>query len=177
MVIQPYGHPEIVLHGMPICPAESYTMRYGLRTAIAIHWFDGSSILEYNMTTCCYGPLKEDLAFLRMFLISSKRYVIACVREDFPLPFIWPAEDRTSRRPPPLHMASQGLDVEMFLTRSYGQPSTTPRSIFLPFVKQPGSTATENKFTPTAKFRKQRHGRVHLGATGGPLFPDASTTV
>ena len=115
---------------MPICPAKSYTLRYGLRTAIAIHWFDGSSILEYNMTTCCYGPLKEDLTFVRMLLISSKRNIIACVREDFPLPFIWPAEDHPSRRLPLSHMVSHRLDVRMFLTNSYGQPSTTLRSLY-----------------------------------------------
>ena len=82
------------------------------------------------MTTCCYGPLKEDLTFVRILLISSKRNVIACVREDFPQQFIWPAEDHASRRPQLSHMVSHRLDVEMFLTKSYGQPSTTPRSIY-----------------------------------------------
>ena len=96
------------------------------------------------------------------------------------------------RLPSTVHMASRGSYLKMSPTTSYGQPRTGHRDVPHPFiwsatdyttehhllfVKQLGSTATENKFTTTAKFRKQRHGQVHLGATGGPLFPDASATV
>ena len=161
---------------MPICPAKSYTLRYGLRTAIAILWFDGPSILEYNMTTCCYGPLKEDLTFVRMLLISSKRNIIACVRE---------------RLPSTVHMASRGPPFQTPPTISYGQRQTERQDVphqltwsaidytteHLPLVKQLESTAMKGKFPTTAKFRRQRHGRVHPGATGGLTVPDASTAV
>ena len=66
------------------------------------------------MTTCCYGPLKEDLTFVRMLLISSKRNIIACVRE---------------RLPSTVHMASRGPYLETSPTTSYGQPRTGHRDV------------------------------------------------
>ena len=151
-----------------------------LRLPFAIHWFYGSSTLEYSMTTCRYGPPGSDNC-QKFLLISSNEvlsHVFAIVR-----------------------MASQGPPFQTPLTISHGQPQTggststhmvshrleVPHQFIwsafhyatrpLPFIKQPESTTLKGKIPQTAEFRRQRHGQVHPGATGGSTVPDASAAV
>ena len=141
-----------------------------LRLPFAIHWFYGSNTLEYSMTTCRYGPPGSDNC-QKFLLISSNEvlsHVFAIVR-----------------------MASRGPPFQTPLTISHGQPQTGRQDVphqliwsaidyalkLLPFIRQLESNAMKGKFPKTAEFRRQRHGRVHPGATGGPTVPDASTAV
>ena len=128
---------------------------------------------------------RQDLTIVRMLLISSNQNIVACVREtsfycshgqprttvlDASHYLIWSATDRR------IHINSYGqpqTEVPHQLTWSARNYATRPQ----PFIKQLESTTMKGKFPKTAEFRRQRHGQVHPGATGGSTVPDASAIV
>ena len=163
-----------------MCPAKDYTLRYGPKAAIChslVWWFKYSGIQHDNVPlwTARIWQLSEVL------LISSNEvlsHVFAIVRmasrgPPFQTPLTISHGQPQTGDSTSTHMVSHRLEVPHQFIWSAFHYATRP----LQFIKQLESTTLKGKIPQTAEFRRQRHGQVHPGATGGSTIPDASAAV
>ena len=128
---------------------------------------------------------RQDLTVVRTLLISSNE-VLSHVFAKLPSIVRMASRGPPFQTPPTIsygqpqtggspstHMVSHRLEVPHQFTWSAFNYATRP----LPFIRQLESTTMKGKFPQTAEFRRQRHGQVHPGATGGSTIPDASAAV